>query len=328
MKRVAKPAGKFNVVLEDAPMPEPRPDEVRLKAVRSLISRGSEMGGRYTSEQAVDPESMGYSLAGTVDALGEDISHLAVGDRVVALAPHAQYVVRGAQVNSPKDQPRVFPLTSEVTWDQAPYWPLASGAVAWVDIAEVGRDDTVVFVGQGLVGSLMMQVAKANGKGRIIAVDALDLRCELAAKLGADVVVNAATEDPMRAVRKLTNGIGAEIVVYAVGGPAGPKAFEQAQDMLATGGLLHLVGLYEKQALPLYSSKIQGRRLLGGYYGRPPDAASARRATQLLGSGAIRTDLMTTHRFPYTAAAEAFDLLYHRPQEALGVVFDWDVPDA
>ncbi len=45
MKRVAKPEGKFNIVIEEAAMPEPGPGEVRVKAVRSLISRGSEMGG-------------------------------------------------------------------------------------------------------------------------------------------------------------------------------------------------------------------------------------------------------------------------------------------
>ena len=45
MKRVAKPEGKFNIVIEEAAMPEPSPGEVRIKAVRSLISRGSEMGG-------------------------------------------------------------------------------------------------------------------------------------------------------------------------------------------------------------------------------------------------------------------------------------------
>ena len=45
MKRVAKPEGKFNIVIEEVSMPEPGPGEVRVKAVRSLISRGSEMGG-------------------------------------------------------------------------------------------------------------------------------------------------------------------------------------------------------------------------------------------------------------------------------------------
>ena len=49
MKRVAKPEGKFNIVIEEAAMPEPGPGEVRVKAVRSLISRGSEMGGTVYS---------------------------------------------------------------------------------------------------------------------------------------------------------------------------------------------------------------------------------------------------------------------------------------
>lgn len=93
MKRVAKPEGQFNIIIEDAPMPEPRVGEVRIKAVRSLISRGSEIGARYTREFAIDPERMGYSLAGIVDAVGEEINHFAVGDHVVALAPHAQYVI-------------------------------------------------------------------------------------------------------------------------------------------------------------------------------------------------------------------------------------------
>lgn len=323
MKRVAKPEGKFNVIVEDAPMPEPGPSEVRVKAVRSLISRGSEMGGRYTREYAVNPESMGYSLAGIVDAVGDDVEHYAVGDRVVASAPHAQYTVRPVRLSSPQAQ--VVPMLPSVNFDQAPYYPLTSGAVSWIDIEDIQPYDTVVIIGQGLVGSLLMQVAKANGRGRIITVDALDSRCTLSEEMGADAVINASDEDPVRAVRKLTNGVGANIVAYAVGGPAGPKAFDQGLDMLAVGGLLHLIGLYEDQPLPLMSSKIQRRRLLGGYYGQVVPAGVALRAMQLLGSGAIQTEKMTTHRFPYTEAAAAFDLLYTRMNEALGVLLDWEV---
>ena len=328
MKRVAKPEGKFNVVIEEAPMPEPGPGEVRVKAVRSLISRGSEMGGRYTREHAVNPESMGYSLAGIVDAVGEGLDHYTVGDRVVASAPHAQYVVRPARVSSPQEQARVIPMLPTVSFDQAPYYPLAAGAVSWVDIENIQPYDTVVILGQGLVGSLLMQVAKANGRGRIITVDALDSRCALSEELGADAVINAGDEDPVRAVRKLTNGVGAHIVVYAVGGPAGPKAFDQGLDMLAVGGLLHLIGLYEDQLLPLTSGKIQRRRLLGGYYGQGIPAGVSLRAIQLLGSGIIQTEKMTTHRFPYTEAAAAFDLLYNRMDEALGVLLDWEMTGA
>ena len=327
MKRVAKKEGKFNVLIEDAPIPEPGPGEVRIKAVRSLISRGSEMGGRYTREYAVDHEHMGYSLAGIIDAVGEDIDHYAVGDRVVALAPHAQYTVRPARVHTPQELARVVPMIPSVNFDQAPYYPLLSGAVSWVEIENIQPNDTVIVLGQGLVGSLIMQVVKANGNGRIIAIDALDSRCTLAEELGADTIINAADEDPVRAVRKLTHGVGADIVVYAVGGPAGPKAFDQGLDMLAVGGLLHLIGLYEDEPLPLTSSKIQQRRLLGGYYGQIIGAGASWRALELLASGVIQTEKMTTHRFPYTKAAAAFDLLYNRLSEALGVLLDWEVEE-
>ena len=324
MERVAKPAGRFNVVIEEAPVPQPRADEVRVRAVRSLISRGSEIGARYTREHAIDPDRMGYSLAGVIDEVGSDIEHLRVGDRVVAVAPHAQYVVRPAGPRGPGEQARVVPMPDDLGFEAATYFPLTGGAVAWTEIERIQPFDTVVILGQGLVGSLMLQVGKANGRGRFIAVDALPERCALAAELGADHVIDAAAEDPVPAVQRLTNGAGADIVVYAVGGPAGPRAFDQGLDMLAVGGLLHLIGLYEDQPLPLSSGKIQRRRLLGGYYRQIVNPGCARRAMELLASGVIRTDRMTSHRFPYRDAAAAFDLLYNRPGEAMGVLLDWE----
>ena len=73
MKRVAKPEGKFNVVLEDAPVPAVGPHDVRVRNVRSLISRGSELWRRYIRPEAVDPQIMGYSVAGVVDAVGVEV---------------------------------------------------------------------------------------------------------------------------------------------------------------------------------------------------------------------------------------------------------------
>jgi threonine dehydrogenase-like Zn-dependent dehydrogenase len=324
LKRLTKLEGKYNLVIEEAPMPQPAPGEVRIKAVRSLISRGSEMGARYTREHAVSPDIMGYSMAGTIDAVGEGVSHFAPGDRVVALAPHAEYTVRPATVAGPDAQPRVVALPDDVNWDRAPYHPLTAGSVTWVDAEQIGPSDTVVILGQGLVGSLMLQVMKENGNGFVIAVDALDNRCALAEELGADRVINAGQHDPVAAVRKLTNGAGAHLVVYAVGGPAGPKAFEQGLDMLGVDGTLHLIGLYEDQDLSLPSSKIQRRRILGGYYGRTIGLASYRKSMSLLASGAVQAERMTTHRFAFTDAGEAFDLLWTRPGEALGVLLDWE----
>ena len=328
MRRLTKPAGRYNLVLEDVPVPEPGPTEVRVKAVRSLISRGSEIGRRYTREEAIDPQMMGYSMSGVVDAVGESVTHLDIGGRVVVSAPHADYVVRDATIGSPDDRPLVYPIDPAVEFDAAPYWPLVSGCVTWAVGEAPEPTDTIVIVGQGLVGSLLLQVHKANGIRRVVAVDALDLRCELAHQLGADVVINAGREDPVQAVHKLTSGVGAEIVVYAVGGPAGPKAFDQSLDMLARGGLLHLVGRYEDAPLPFWSHKFAGKRMFEGYYTRSKGMAEAKRGMDLLATGTINTELMTTHRFAFSDAPAAFDLLYNRAGETLGVIFDWTLDDA
>jgi len=323
MKRVIKPEGLHRIEIEEVPIPEPGVGEIRVRAACSLISRGSELGGRYTREHAVNPDVMGYSMAGTVDAVGEGIEHLDIGDRVVALAPHAQYVVRPARLVFPWDQTVVMPMPADLSFDSAPYYPLTAGAVTWVEVEDIQPQDTVVVLGQGLVGNLILQVIKANGVGRVVAVDALANRCAMAAEFGADVVINARDEDPVKAVKRLTNGLGADIVVYAVGGPAGPAAFGQGLDMLALGGLVHLIGLYEDQPLSLPSNKIQGRKLLGGYFRTRAGASQSRRAMELLANGSIRTDQMTTHRFPWHQAADAFALLYQKPGDALGVILDW-----
>lgn len=323
MKQVIKPEGLHRIELEEVPIPEPGPGEIRIKAACSLISRGSELGGRYTREHAVSPDIMGYSMAGTVDALGQGVEHLETGDRVVALAPHAQYVVRPARLVYPWDQTVVMPMPADLSFDSAPYYPLTGSAVTWVELEDIKPQETVVVLGQGLVGNLILQVIKANGVGRVVAVDALANRCAMAEECGADTVINAREEDPVKTVKRLTNGLGADIVIYAVGGPAGPAAFGQGLDMLALGGLMHLIGLYEDQPLSLPSNKIQGRKILGGYYRTRAGARQSRRAMELLASGAIRTDRMTTHRFPWHEAAEAFALLYQKPGEALGVLLDW-----
>ena len=96
MKRVVKLEGKGNIAIEEVPIPGFSGNEVLVKNHKSLISLGSELFARYVMPEAVDPQRMGYSDAGVVTAVGEDAGDVRVGDRVVAVAPHAEYVVRAA----------------------------------------------------------------------------------------------------------------------------------------------------------------------------------------------------------------------------------------
>ena len=321
MKRVIKPEGACNIEIEDVPLPEIRESEVLIRTNRTLISRGSEIWRRYVREEAIDPKIMGYSLAGTIVQVGSQVDDFSMGERVAALAPHAEYVA--VEVVHARNKPSVVSLPDSVSDEAATFWPLATSSVMWMQETNASPDNTMVMLGQGLVGSGCMQVAKQLLNCRVIAVDALQLRCDLAKKLGADAVVNAHQTDPVEAVKDLTDGQGADIVVEAVGGRAGAQAFLQAQDMVRRGGLLQVLGLYEDEPLPLDSSKIQGKRLVGGYLDREDRPKGSDKAIQLLMEGKIQTEAMITHHFGFEDAAEAFDLLYTRLDETMAVMLVW-----
>ena len=319
MIRVIKPKGFGNIQLEDIPIPNINNRQVLVRTHATLISRGSELFARYIKEEAVSPSIMGYSLTGVVEKVASDVNEYHVGQRVMVVAPHAEYAVGDVDAESG----RLVPLVDEVSFEEGTFLPLATSAVAWADSSGVQKGDTIVILGQGLVGSLMMQVLRGYEPARIITVDALPLRCRLSSELGADVVVNAADENPVDAVRRLTDGKGADLVIDCVGGHAGVKSFEQAQDMVRTRGIIQLIALYQQAPLPLYSSKIMSKRLVAGILTEEPRAKIALRALEKIRTGEIQAARMITHRFPYTQAGEAFDLLWNTPGEALGVLMIW-----
>lgn len=319
MLQVTKPEGFGNIQLEEVPMPEINARQIRVETDTTLISRGSELFRRYIREEAVPPSIMGYSLTGIVDAVGAEVTGYQVGERVMVVAPHAQYVV--AEPNATDG--RIVPLFDDVSFEAGTFLPLATSAVAWSDSSGVKTGDTVVVLGQGLVGSLMMQVLRGYNPDRIITVDALPLRCELSTRLGADVSINADEIDPVEEVRRLTDGKGADLVIDCVGGYAGVKSFEQAQDMTRQFGTIQLIALYQQAPLPLHSSKMMSKRLVAGILTDEPRSQIAVRALEKIQNGEIRASDMTTHRFHYTESKAAFDLLWNTPGDTLGVLIKW-----
>ncbi len=322
MKRIAKPAGAYNILVEEVEVPAIAPTEILIRAQCSLISRGSEIWRRYVREEAIDHRMMGYSLVGRVAEVGAEVAEFKTGDLVAALAPHAEYAA--VEVVASQHKPAVVRLPAGMSPEAGTFWPLATSSVLWMWETEAGPDDVMVVQGQGLVGSGCMQAAKAQGAGRVIGIDAVPLRCDLAHELGADAVIDASSGDPVAQVLERTEGAGADIVVEAVGGRAGARAFAEAQDMLKRGGLLQVLGLYEDEPLPLYSGKIMGKRLIGSYLDASRRPEGSARALELLAADQIQFAKMITHRFPYAEAAAAFDLLYHRLGEAMAVLLRWD----
>ena len=320
MKRLEKLDGFGNVQMVEVDRPEPAADQLLVKVNRSLISRGSELFHRYVLDGPVKPSAMGYSDAGEVIAIGKDVGDFSVGQRVMVGAPHAQYVL----ANATGPSTNAFALPEELGYEAATFLPLATESVMWMRTSPVVPGQTVVVLGQGIVGALCAQIVRERNPGRVIAVDAQPLRCEIASKLGHDEVIDVSQTDSVARIKELTHGAGADLVVECVGGNAGIRSFEQAQQMLAPHGTIHLIAKYQGAPLPLDGDHFMNKQLIAGIRIDQPREECMCDAAQMLIDGRIKISELITHRLPWEQTAEAYHLLYHKPNEALAVIMEWD----
>ena len=327
MQRLVKLEGFGNVQMAEADIPVPRSDEILVRLKRSLISRGSELFHRYVLEEAVRAEIMGYSAAGEVLEVGADLEDVEPGQRTMIVAPHAQYAAR-----SPLgDDPLAFVIPDGLSYEAATFLVLARSAIGWSSIPAIEAGDTVVVLGQGIVGQLYAQAVRSRSPGRVVTVDAHELRCKVSRQCGSDEVINVSETDSIDAVMELTGGKGADLVVECVGGTAGVKSFEQAQRMVKRGGVIHLIAKYQggpeagAGILPLDSGIMQDNLVIVAGHGMPgTNAQHLREAARMLSDGRLKVDPLITHRMPWRQTPDAYHMLYKTPNEALGVILEWD----
>lgn len=320
MKRLEKLDGFGNVQMVEVERPEPGPGQMLVKLRRSLISRGSELFRRYVREEALPPEIMGYSAAGDIVAVGPEVEKFSVGQRVSVTGPHAQYVLadeRGGRIGC-------FVLPDELEYETATFLLLTTESVMWMRGSPIEPGQTVVVLGQGIVGSLCAQTIRERKPGRVFVVDAHPLRCEIARRLGADEVIDVSETDSVAEVRRLTGGVGADLVVECVGGNMGIRSFEQAQEMLAPRGAIHLIAKYHEGALPLHGNTFFNKMLVDGIRIDQTRDEIMVEAAPMLVDGRVRVGELITHRLPWEQTPDAYHFLYERAAEALAVVLEWD----
>ncbi|RLU83031.1 S-(hydroxymethyl)mycothiol dehydrogenase [Streptomyces griseocarneus] len=142
-----------------------------------------------------------------------------------------------------------------------------AGLGAAINTGAVGRGDTVAVIGSGGVGGAAIAGARLAGASKIIALDISDAKLEKAKSLGATHTVNSRTVDGVEAIRSLTGGFGADVVIDAVGRP---ETYEQAFYARDLAGTVVLVGVPTpemKLELPLLDVFGRGGSLKSSWYG-------------------------------------------------------------
>ncbi len=263
MRAVALKAVGAPLVLQQRPIPEPGPGEVRVR-VEACGVCGSDVflqkGG--FGDAVPFPVIPGHEAAGIVDALGPDVTGVAVGEQVALYYISTPPGDRWAAAGRPNISPHVRRMGVDVDGAFAEYvlrpvealvrprgtvppavLAVLTDAVATPlhglkRVAHLAPGETLVVLGVGGLGSNAVQLGKAFG-AQVIAVTRSEAKQRLARELGADAVVAAEDGDPVAAVKALTGGYGPDVVIQCVGLAA---VDEQAIAMGGPGGRVVLIG--------------------------------------------------------------------------------------
>ena len=162
--------------------------------------------------------------------------------------------------------------------------------------------DTVAIVGAGPIGLATIMTAKLHTPGKIVAIDLADARLEKAIEFGADVAINNGREDAVAKVMELTDGLGADVAIEAVGVP---ETFELCAELIRPGGRVANVGVHGKCAT-LHLEKLWIRDVLitTGLV----DTSSTPKLLKLIEGRRLDPTVFATHRFSLDETEEAYDV--------------------
>lgn len=207
------------VAVEEVDVAEPSEGQILIRTLVTLISTGTELtmfNGEFPKGSVWDritryPVTPGYSNCGIVEAVGEDVTELKVGDRVASSAPHSEYAVVNVD--------HAVKVPENVSDEEATFATLAATVMNGVRLANIKLGESIVVVGVGILGQLTCQFSRLSGGFPVIAVDLSERRLKLAKKLGAVSALQPGKEDAEKQILTLTKGRGADVVFEVTGNP-------------------------------------------------------------------------------------------------------------
>jgi NADPH2:quinone reductase len=306
------PIGPEALRWSEVPTPEPKRGEVRI-AIRAASLNFPDLlivANKYQVKPPL-PFVPGSEYAGVVDALGEGVTHLKVGDAVAALGGSGGFATHACV-----DARMAMPLPPGMPFDEAAAFVLTYATThhALVDRAALKPGETVLVLGAaGGVGTAAIQVARAVG-ARVIAAASSDEKCALGRRLGAEATINYSTENIRDALKRLTEGRGPDVVYDPVGGDLAEPVFRS----IAWRGRYVVIGFAQGPipALPLNLPLLKGASIVGVYWGefakREPQA-NARllgELAQWYARGLVKPVIGT--ELPMTELLQAFERMATR----------------
>ena len=316
---------------EDVPKPEVTADTDAIVRVDATTICGTDLHILKGDVPAVtDGRILGHEAVGTVETVGSGVKTVKAGDRVLVSCISACGTCRycreghagqclggggwilGHKIDGTQAEYVRVPFADTSTY------PLPAGAsdediLMLADILPTGYEvgvlngnvqpgDVVAIVGAGPIGLSAITGARLFSPSHVVAIDLADVRLEAAKRFGADVTVNNGRQDPLEVIRELTDGLGADVAIEAVGVPA---TFELAARLIRPGGHIANIGVHgEPATLHLEELWIKNVTITTGLV----DAYATATLLHLLATHQVDAGRFITHRFTLDEFDAAYDV--------------------
>ena len=333
---------KYNeFTLRDTEIPPLKPGWVLIRVEACGICGSDVHGMDGSTGRRQPPVIMGHEASGTISELGENVNNWKIGDRVTfdstISCGECFYCQRG-DINL-CDNRRVlgvscdeyrqngafaefvavpahilYAIPENISFEQAAMIEAVSVAVHAAAISSVKARDTAVVIGCGMIGLLGIQALKAAGCGKVIAIDQVDEKLNLAMKLGASLILNSTDPNIIQKIQSETNNRGADLVLEVVGIE---PTVNLAIDCARKGGTVTLIGnLTPEVKLPL--QKVVTRQLK--LQGSCASAGEYPLCLELIASGKIKVDRLISKVAPLEEGNEWFHRLYNKETGLMKVI--------
>ncbi|MDV7215858.1 S-(hydroxymethyl)mycothiol dehydrogenase [Streptomyces prunicolor] len=334
------------VSLETIVVPDPGPGEALVKVEACGVCH-TDLHYREGGINDDFPFLLGHEAAGVVESVGEGVTDVAPGDFVIlnwrAVCGNCRACRRGRpqycfNTHNAKQKMTLLDGTelspalgigafAEKTLvaagqctkvDRAASAAAAgllgcgvmAGIGAAINTGNVGRGDSVAVIGCGGVGDAAIAGSRLAGAARIIAVDIDDRKLEKARSLGATHTVNSKESDAVEAIRELTGGFGADVVIEAVGRPETYKQAFYGRDLAGTVVLVGVPTPEMKLELPLLDVFGRGGSLKSSWYGDCLPSRDFPMLIDLYLQGRLDLDAFVTETIALEDVEKAFERMH------------------
>lgn len=271
----------------------PRGNEVQIRLACSTISSGTERANLVGDPNvsvgngvAPFPRILGYSSAGVVEAVGEDVTNFKPGDRVAT-----SWSIHSELVNRPEEL--VYHLPDDISYQDGALFHIATFPLAAIRKCRLEIGESAVIMGMGLLGLTAIPLLKAAGAVPVIAVDPVPEKREKALQTGADYAFDPFEEGFAEKVKQVTDG-GARVGIEVTGVGAG---LDGILDCMASFGRVALLGCTRNKEFTIdYYKKVHGRGITligahtlarpqqeshGGWWTQRDDIAAVMKLTEM-----------------------------------------------